>query len=169
MSLRDLIPWNHTEGKVPVKRGNDPFSMLQGEINSIFDSFYQGFGLTPWKEQGSMLTAFNPNMNVKETDRELKVTAELPGMDEKDIDVSISDNVLTLKGEKKEEKEEKDSEGHVYRSECSYGSFERSIPLPSDVEADKADASFKNGVLTLSIPRVPEEKSPRKKIEIKKA
>ena len=173
MSLRDIIPWNSRRSKVPAQI-SDPFTNLQQEINRIFDSFYEGFDLEPFRGFESSLTRFSPRVDVKETESGLTVTAELPGMEEKDIDVSISDNVLTIRGEKREQKEDKDTKdtkdtkGNYYTSECTYGSFERSIPLPSDGDTEKAEAVFTNGVLTLTVPKLPEGKSDRKKIAIKK-
>ncbi|NOX89960.1 MAG: Hsp20/alpha crystallin family protein, partial [Calditrichaeota bacterium] len=114
---------------------------------------------------GDSFGSFMPSVDVKEKDDEFVVTAELPGMDAKDVDISISDDILTLRGEKKEEKEEK--EGNYYRRECSYGSFHRDIPLPAEVETDKVEAEFKRGVLTVHLPKKPESQRKAKKIQVK--
>ena len=106
-----------------------------------------------------------PLIDVTESDATIEVTAEIPGVDEKDIDVSLNDDVLTIKGEKKSETktEEKD-----YRMvERAYGAFERSIRLPCQVKEDKIDAAFKNGVLTVKLPKSPEAKEKVKKIAVK--
>ena len=101
---------------------------------------------------------------MTETDKEVKVCAEIPGVDAKDIDVSVEDGTLTIKGEKKYEQEEK--EKGQYRMERSYGSFERSIPLPTDVDESKAKAEFKKGVLRLTLPKRPGAQPRRKKIPV---
>jgi HSP20 family protein len=103
-------------------------------------------------------------VDVTDTDKEVKVCAEIPGVDAKDIDVSVEDGRLTIKGEKKCEQEEK--EKGQYRMERSYGSFERSIPLPTDVDESKAKAEFKKGVLRLTLPKRPGAPPRRKKIPV---
>jgi HSP20 family protein len=107
---------------------------------------------------------FNPRVDVVETDKEINLSVELPGLEEKDIDVRLSQNVLTISGQKRQVKEEK---GHNYlHAERSYGSFRRSIPLSCKVDANKTDAVFHNGVLTVTLPKV-EKVEARKKIAIK--
>jgi len=160
MAIRDLIPWKRE--RLPVRREEqDPFLSFRQEIDHMFDEFFEGRALAPWGQEWS---GFDPRVDVVETDQEVKVTAELPGLDAQDVDVTLSHNVLTLKGEKKHEHEEK-GEGY-YRSERSYGSFERSIPLPSTVETAKVDATFDKGVLTVTFPKTAAEKG-RKLITVK--
>lgn len=129
----------------------------------IFDKFFEDFGLAPIADDGWSLASFTPKVNVAETDKEVKISAELPGMDEKEIDVSISDGFLTLKGEKKEEREEK--EKNYYRVERSTGYFHRDIPFPCEVDADKVNAVFKKGVLTVTLPKT--QKAKGRQIEVK--
>ena len=161
MAIRDLIQ----KKNIPVSRGNimSPFYSLQKEINRIFDDYFSELVPDKWFKEESL--SFVPNVDIKEKDKELLVTAELPGMDAEDIDISISDDVLTLRGEKKEEKEEK--EGDYYHRELSYGSFHRDIPLPTEVETDKVEAEFKKGVLKVHLPKKPEEQRKAKKIQVK--
>src|SRR5262245_32466294 len=138
MAITDLVPWKWSEKKVPVRRDNfdDPFYAMQRNMNRLFDDFFGSeFGLSPWSNFGEGFGAFSPQLDVSETDQEIKVSAELPGLDENDVQVSLSHNALTISGEKKHEKEDK-SENH-YHVERAYGSFQRSIPLPAEVEADK--------------------------------
>jgi len=160
MAIRDLIPWKRE--RLPVRREEaDPFLSFRQDMDRLFGEFFEGRALTPW---GQEWTGFDPQVDVVETDQEVKVTAELPGMDAQDVDVAVSHNVLTLKGEKKQEHEEK-GEGY-YRSERSYGSFQRSIPLPNTVETEKADATFSKGVLTISFPKTPAAED-KKQISVK--
>lgn len=148
---------------VPMKREEyNPFSLLRQEMNSVFDNFLRGFELEPF---AGRFGAFSPSVDVKETDKEIKVSAELPGMNEKDIDVSLTKNALTIKGEKKEEKEDKGK--NYYRMERSFGSFTRTVPLPAEVNTEKAKADFVKGVLTVTIPKTPAATKDTKKIPIK--
>ncbi len=114
---------------------------------------------------GQGWSTFTPAVNVAETDKEYRITAELPGMDEKDIELTLHNDHLLIKGEKKQEQEEQGQGYH--RMERSYGLFQRHIPLPQQVDTDKADATFKNGVLTITLPKLSDVKSGAKKISIK--
>ena len=111
-----------------------------------------------------MSPRFAPQIDLSETGEELRVTAELPGLEEKDIEVALEGHRLTLKGEKKEDHEE--NKGNYHHSERSYGYFERSVQLPQGVDIDKASAKFKNGLLHIAIPKKPESQSVRKKLEL---
>ncbi|MFZ5998454.1 MAG: Hsp20/alpha crystallin family protein [Nitrospirota bacterium] len=163
MAFRDLVPRTFGKREVPVKRnGDDPFTMLQREMNDLFDNFFRSFDFAPF---GSRMGEFTPRVDVSETDKEIKVSAELPGMDEKDIEVTLNKDSLTIKGEKKEEKEDKGK--NYYRIERSYGSFSRTIPLPLEVETDRAEATFKKGVLTVTLPKTAKAIKETKKIAIK--
>jgi HSP20 family protein len=154
MAMRDLIPWKGgRELSVPPRsEGLSPFINLHREMNRLFDDIFRGFDLAPfdiadrWFERGLGW----PEIEVSETDKETKVTAELPGLDEKDVDVQLANGVLAIKGEKKTEIEAKDRRF----SERTYGRFERRIPV-DDIDADKVTASFKNGVLTVTLPKTP--------------
>jgi HSP20 family protein len=142
MALRDLVPWHRSE----MTRGSDPLLAFQHEMDNLIGHFFGNGQLAPWLE-GS----FSPSVDVSETDKDVCVTVELPGMDEKDIDLAIAENALTIKGEKKTEKEEK-NEGR-YHIERSYGSFQRRIMLPCEVNTDKTKATFKKGVLKVTLPK----------------
>ncbi len=164
MAIRDLLSNSWARRQVPIRREgySNPFRSLQQEMNRLFDNFFTDF--TPARF-GEGLGEYFPRVDVKETNDQVRVIAELPGMEEKDIDISISDDVLTLHGEKREEKEEK--EGHFYRMERSYGAFHRDIPLPCEVQTDNAAAVFKKGVLTINIPKKPDAQRRARKIQIK--
>ena len=155
MDIRDIVPWKWG-------REDDPFVPLK-EMNRLFEDFSRRFELEPFGRKTR--AAFEPKVNVTESEKEIKVSAELPGMDDKDIDISLSENELTIKGEKKEEKEEKKE--NYYHMERSYGSFSRTLPLPCKVESDKVEAQFKKGVLTITLPKAAEAIKETKKIEVK--
>lgn len=125
-----------------------------------FEEFFNDFGLAPFAPFEMAWGEFSPRVDVVETEKELQVKAELPGLSEKDIQVSLSPDALTLSGEKKVEEEHRS--GNVYRMERSYGTFRRTIGLPVDVDTEKAEAVFKNGVLTITLPKVAAGKSTRK-------
>lgn len=163
-----LFPW-YRPGNISIGRESNPFSSLQNEINRVFDDFLnngmQGTQLLPATWAANPLNA--PAVDIVETDKSIKVEAELPGMDEDDVEVTINDNYLTIKGEKKASKEDKD-ENYV-RRERYYGSCQRTIALPETANADKAKASFRKGVLWVEIPKKEEAVKPSKKLEIKHA
>ena len=145
---------------------NNSLVTAQDEFNRMFDDLFTNFGLTPVTGgRLSLLNSFTPKVNIAETEKEFSVTAELPGMDEKDVAVEFTDNTLIIKGEKKEDHEEKNKQWHVI--EHSYGSFHREIHVNAQVDAEKVTANFKKGILKITLPKLPEEKSSRKKIEIK--
>lgn len=165
MAIRDLIPWNRGR-EVSVRCGEEinPFLTLHREVNRLFDDMFRGFDLTPF---GTIDRLFDrgfgsPNVEVSETNKEVEVTAELPGLDEKDVEVQLANGMLTIRGEKKTETEDKDRRF----SERFYGHFERRIPI-DDVDEDKVTASFKNGVLTVTLPKTATASDKVKRIAIK--
>jgi HSP20 family protein len=160
MDLRDIIPFGNK--KIDVRRDDEnPFAMMQREMNRIFDSFSRNWGSGEFPE---ITGPFAPRMDVSEDAKAFTVRAELPGMSEKDIDLSLSGDTLTIRGEKTAEKEDKNRNYHY--SERSYGSFSRSIPLPRQVDAEKVSANFRNGVLTITLPKSSAALAERKKITI---
>jgi HSP20 family protein len=151
-----------------------PFSSLRREIDRLFDDFDGGFWRAPFRRAAfdlepswrrDFMPRSVPATDIAETDKGYEITAELPGMSEKDIEVVAANGVLTIKGEKKEEKEEKKKD--YYLSERRYGSFERRLQIPEGVDPDKIEASFNKGVLTVNLPKKPEAQKPQKKIEIR--
>jgi HSP20 family protein len=166
MNMRDLIPWNRNPQTTPsrFREEGDPFMTLHREMNRLFDDVFRGFDmLSPGSMGHSMGHAAGwPHVEVVETDKDVRICAELPGLDEKDVEVLMHDGVLTIRGEKKSEIEDKERAF----SERYYGRFERRIPLAWEVEEDKIDASFRNGVLTVTMPRSAESRSPVKRIAI---
>jgi HSP20 family protein len=161
MAIRDLIPWSR--GPETTSRGEElnPFLTLHREMNRLFDDVFRGFDLAPFGASRPFDRTGWPNVEVSETDKDVKVTAELPGLDEKDVQVELANGVLAIKGEKKTETEDKERRF----SERYYGHFERRIPV-DDVDQDKVSASFKNGVLTVTMPKTAQAQSNVKRIAI---
>lgn len=160
MSMRNLAPWNRNRN-LPVARGSEgenPFLALHREMNRMFDDFTRGLdvpaGQFGWN--GSW-----PQMELSETDKEVRVVAELPGLEEKDIELTLNENVLTIEGEK-----ESENESPTY-SERWHGKFQRSIQLGADVDPEKVEAAFKNGVLTVTLLKREDSQSKVKRIAVK--
>jgi HSP20 family protein len=167
MSIKDLVPriGRGREQTLARHQDVDPFRGFQREMNRLFDDFFSDLPLAPrWGERGLAAAGFSPRVDVSETDKDVKVSAELPGMDEKDITVEMDDAAITIRGEKNDEKEEKGK--NWYTREQSYGSFHRIIPLPATVEGEKAIAKFKKGILTITVPKKEAEQVKRKAIRI---
>lgn len=170
----------HQNEKVPVKTesGAPPSAKpaargLREQINHLFDAFE-----SPWTHPFGRFLETGPDWKLRlpvgpampatdvvEHEKEFRITAELPGMEEKDIEIAVSRDMLTLKGEKREEKEEKKKD--YYMSERSYGSFQRSFRLPDGVDRDKIDAKYEKGVLTITLPKTTEAQKQERKIPIK--
>jgi len=166
MSVRDLLPSN--KNSVSVSRGSNPIVSFQDEMNQLFNNFFGEVSLPKWMHHEQNLLAVSPAIDVVENEKEFKITAEIPGIDVKDVHITASDGYLTIKGEKKEEKEEKKEEHKgYYRRERSYGSFQRVVALPDTSDTDKVEATYKNGLLNLTIPKKAGAKSKERKIEIK--
>jgi HSP20 family protein len=168
MDFKALVPWrNDGKSQAPAKRDEflDPFVAFRREIDRMFDGFFEGFGrsdrsLTGW-------SGLTPNMDLAESDKEITITAELPGLDEKDFEVTVAGDLLTLKGEKKSEHEERN--GDSYYAERRYGSFSRSVRLPFEVKDEAVDAKYDKGVLTVRVPKPAELQRPARRIEVKRA
>jgi HSP20 family protein len=169
-----------TEEKAPTRPTTlqtlRPVESLRREIDRLFEGFDRDYWSFPfrrpifdvepfWRRELSWTAA--PAVDITESDKAYEVTAELPGMDEKNIEVKVVNGNLTIKGEKQEEKEEKKKD--YYLQERHFGSFERRFQLPEGVDADKIEASFKKGVLTVTLPKKLEAQKPEKKIDVKAA
>ena len=163
MSIRDLMPRSRSSD-VPATygRGEDsPFLSLHRNMNRLFDDMFRDFGRQPFGLAQSSMANW-PSVEITETDNEVRVTAEMSGMDEKDVEVLMDDGVLVLRGEKRSEHEDKDRRF----SERYYGRFDRRIPLGHDIDQDKINAQFKNGLLTITLPRTAEAETRIKRIAI---
>ena len=159
MAIKDLIPRNNKGREVGFQRAADvhPFFTLHREMNRMFDDVFRGFDLAPF-EPNRALNGFGwPQIDIDETDKEVRITAELPGLDENDVSLEIANGVLSISGEKKLESEDKARRF----SERYYGRFERHISL-EDVDEDKVSAAFKNGILTITVPKSAEAKNVRR-------
>jgi HSP20 family protein len=167
MSLRETLPWNWGKKEVPVKHegGGAGARVAPRSVHDLLDELRSrpfGAGWSAFPELGEGFgfaegSGFLPALDAKETDDEVRITVELPGLEEKDIEVGLRDDVLTIRGEKRDES--RHEEGGSQWVERRYGSFRRTIPLPADVDAANVKAHFKSGVLKVVIPRTgkPEE------------
>ena len=158
MALTDLIPWNRNRN-MPAPRQADPFVALRREMDRVFDDFFRGFDVPMTGTLGWPVGTW-PHVEVSETDDEVKLVAELPGMEEKDIELNFHEGMLMLKGEKKTE-----TNGAIY-SERWHGQFERAFQLGPDIDPEKIRAEFKNGVLTITAGKRPEAQRQVKRIPV---
>lgn len=161
MSMKSLLPtfWNDH------RKAAEPFGSLHREIDRLFDDFSRGFMPALSTGDGQNQAALAPRIDVAETDKAIEITAELPGVDEKDVEVTLNDDVLTIRGEKKSESEDKQKDYHLV--ERSYGMFRRSMTVPAGIDAEKISADFAKGVLKVTLPKAPETESKAKKIKVK--
>lgn len=153
-----------------------PMTDLRRQMDDLFDEFSRGMDwpalwsgrkAAPAPAQAGGFGLADVRVEVNETDKAYEVVAELPGLDDKDVDVELANGMLTIKGEKSSAREEKDKEKNCFFSERSYGSFRRSFRVPENVDQDKIAADFSKGVLTVKLPKTPEAQSKAKKIDVK--
>ena len=179
MSVRDLIPqnliwWRNREDQLPAAwrdEDRDPFAGLQREMNRLFDDFFRSAEarLPALAGRGPLWGGLAwPRLEISETDREIRVSAELPGLEEKDVELLLDNGTLTIRGEKSSASEDEDADKGRQFSERFYGRFERRIPLPEGIEQDKAEARFANGVLSVTLPKSETAQSRARRIEIRK-
>jgi HSP20 family protein len=165
--MKDLIPWRKkSEEVVSSRRPDATLDLLERKMTHLFEDFFDDYG---WDRgslfrRGTNWAAEYPYFEVSETDEEYCVKAELPGMDEKDIEVTMEGHELTVRGERKRESEA--THRDYYVSEVSYGEFCRSIDLPEGVDRDKVKATFRKGELLLTLPKTTEGKALRKRINV---
>jgi HSP20 family protein len=156
------LPWRNNKPLMPATRDDffDPFVTFRREMDRMFDDFFGGGFLRAHGRQG-----ITPAVDIDETDKEVMVTAELPGVSDKDVEVTLAGDILTIRGDKRTEHEEKN--GDSYYMERRFGSFSRSLRLPFDVSDEKVDAKFKDGVLTIHVPKPAELQKSVRRIEVK--
>lgn len=186
IDIQKWAPWNwfkeeeEQEGRsVPVRgQGNTslpstynrhPLSELHREMDQLFERAFQGFGLPSMGFPANSQSLLKPSVDIKENKKSYTISVEVPGVDEGDVKLELAEGALTISGEKKHEKEEKDE--HYHSAERSYGSFKRVLALPQDAKEDDIKAKFKNGVLTITVPRqqIAKPANEGKVIEINKA
>ena len=168
MANRELTPWR--SGRTLSTYGRDPFSSFRNEMDRLFEDFFApgetrsfaGDGGAGGRAGG---LSISPSIDLHETEQAYEVTAELPGMEQKDVEVTLRDNALVLSGEKRQDHQE--GEGGRRWSERSFGRFERYVALPEEVDADKVEAKFRNGVLKITLPKNPKARDKTRKIEIR--
>jgi HSP20 family protein len=164
VDFKALVPWRSNKSQSPATREDffDPFVTFRREMDRMFDDFFGGGALRPTHAGWQAVT---PAVDIDETDKEVIVTAELPGVGEKDVEVSLAGDILTIKGQKKAEHEE--TNGDTHYMERRFGSFSRSLRLPFEVRDEKVDAKFKHGVLTIRLPKPAELRRSVRRIEVR--
>jgi HSP20 family protein len=189
MDIKKLAPWNWfkkeeeeaakvvpVHGRTPAREygyGHDhPVTRIHREIDRIFDSAFRDFGLSPFGSErsifpGSIDEILKPTVDIGATDDAYTISVEIPGVDEKDVRLELSGSALTIRGEKRQEKEDKNK--NFYRVERAYGAFQRVLSLPEDVDQDDIRATFRKGILTITVPRKAALKADVRRIEIRSA
>jgi HSP20 family protein len=163
MDIKSIIPFQGNRAAGRQRDEAHPLPALRREIDGVFDDFFRSFGF-PMLANEMPVAKLMPRLDVSETEQEIQIQAELPGIDEKDVDVTLADDVLTIRGEKKTEQEKKERDYHLM--ERSQGTFVRSLRLPFMVDAGQVTAAFKNGVLTITIPKPKEVQQKTQKIAV---
>lgn len=164
LTMRDLIPWSRGRDVATGRTSEHPLLSFQREMDRLFEDLWRGFDVPALGRGERVRTIIAPRIELKENENEVVVAAELPGLQEKDVEVTLTDNVLSIRGEKKSEKTDKDGE-YTY-SERSYGAFERRIPIDAEVVGDQVSAKFADGVLTVTLPKNPNAKGHSRRIPI---
>jgi HSP20 family protein len=167
MSIRDLVPWGRRGSDVPARREDvfpfvGPFMDLRDQMNRMFDQFFRGMDLEPWSLSGPGGMGLGPHFEWTEDDQEYRMTVELPGLDEKDLEVRLTNDVLTLRGSKQQEQKD-ESAGTLRRA---YDSFQRTIPLPPGVDRDQIRAELSKGLLSVTLPKTEEARKASRRIEV---
>jgi HSP20 family protein len=167
VDLKALAPWRD-KSQTPAPRGDDlhdPFLSFRRDVDRMFDDFFSGFGRRAVGSPFASWTAPTPSLDLTETEKEIVVTAEMPGLDDKDFEVNVSGDVLTLKGEKRAKHEHRN--GDAYHMERRFGSFSRSVRLPFEVQDEKVDARYQKGELTIRVPKPADMQRQVRRIEVR--
>ena len=169
MDLKSLVPWRNNKTNLPATHEDyfDPFVTFRRDMDRMLEDFFTGFGGGRAPHDTTGWTAATPMIDVTETEKDVVVTAELPGLSDKDFEVTLAGDLLTIKGEKKSEHEEKD--GDAAYMERRYGSFVRTVRLPFEAGNEKVDAKYDKGVLTLRVPKPADAQKPVRRIEVRAA
>ena len=169
MDLKALVPWrSDSKSQTPATREEflDPFVAFRREVDRMFDGFFEGFGRSSRSSPAGWSGA-TPSIDLAENDKEITITAELPGLDEKDFELTVAGDLLTLKGEKKSGHEQRN--GDSYYAERRYGSFSRAVRLPFEVQDETVEAKYDKGVLTVRVPKPADLQRSVRRIEVKRA
>lgn len=166
------MDWPSQGAMTPWYSSVPSLSQLRRDIDRMFDDVFRGLSWSPRHFDLLPSTAnqnmpFRPRVDIASTDKEYRITVEVPGVKEKDITLEATDDMLTIRGEKRQERKEEKQD--IQCVECAYGTFERTLTLPEDADADKIDASFKNGILTITMPRHKAARAPSRQIPVKHA
>ena len=164
VDIKTLVPWRNNKSQTPATREDffDPFVTFRREMDRMFEDFFGGGSLRPAQAGFQALT---PAAGIDETNKDLVISAELPGVSDKDVEVGLAGDILTIKGEKRAEQEKKS--GDSYYMERRFGSFSRSVRLPFEVHDGGVDARFKDGVLTVRVPKPAELQKTARRIDVK--
>jgi HSP20 family protein len=168
MASRSLMPFSRN---MPMSRwgeDTDPFLAMRREMNRLFDDAFGGLGLPSLFGPALREMPAAPKIDVSETDNEIQVTAEMPGIDQNEVEVLLEDDRLIIRGEKKEEREDEDKNRNYHVKERVQGMFSRALPLPFAPDPNQVKAEFKNGVMTITIPKSQEVKQKQHRIEVQK-
>ena len=166
MASRSLMPFSRNMPTSRWSEDTDPFLAMRREMNRLFDDVFGGFGLPNVIGPALQQMPVAPKIDVTETENEIQVTAELPGIDPNEVQVLLEDDRLIIRGEKQEEREDKDRNYHL--RERVQGAFSRTLPLPFAPDPNQVKAEFKNGVMTITIPKPQEVKQKQHRIEVQK-
>jgi HSP20 family protein len=166
--FKALVPWRNDKQQTPARREDllDPFLSFRREVDRLFEDFFDGFGGRALRSPLLGWSGATPTIDVTETGKEIVITAELPGLDEKDFEVTVAGDVLTLKGEKRAEHEERD--GSSYYAERRFGAFSRSVRLPFEAGNAKMEATYDKGVLTVRVAKPAELQRAQRRIEVRR-
>lgn len=162
MNMKSLIPFGFGRNQAEAA---DPFVAMRREMERVFDDFSRGWGPPSLTGDGVL----SPRVDVAETDRGIEVTAELPGVDRKDIAVDVTDGALTIRAEHKTDERRADDKTRWHMIERAHGTYVRQLALPFTADPGKVEATFDKGLLKVVVPRPPEEQRPRTRVEIKAA
>ena len=162
----------HTSGRNLTQAINSPLEHFHLEVDRLFDQAFRGFGFSPFGLNQALVAPGNgamlkPTLDLSANDKEYTIALEISGVGENDVSLEIVNDTLTIQGDKKHENEEKGK--NYYRIECSYGSFQRTLSLPDDVDQDSVTAAFNNGVLTVTMPRKALPQGKVRQIEVKRS
>ena len=169
MTIRNLIPWKKNDQNIDVPQKQEIDNSLndfRDQMNMLFDEFFERpFGLSPLFSESYRVDDFSPRLDVSESEGEITIAVELPGINQDDIEIFFENGYLTLRGEKRAEA--KESNKHFYRVERKYGSFSRAIPINCEILEEKIQANFQNGLLKITLPKSQASKEKIKRIEVK--